>query len=406
MNSRFYDITHIFIPIIVVVAIFSSISLYNIKKDDYQEEQLVEQKELQENKKELKKEKEDALVSFANINNIPVDSVVKTKINKKYSSIYYNAEDKFISEIIANKYQEKVDINDLINKDKEEEFFNLIKEQINIKYPLFIATELVKDSTTYYYEFQENGVVVHFSDYVTKPIYEEQTSVNLTCNMLKSYIDYTCLIDTDKNPNIVDLDKNKKTVALTFDDGPNKNTSLVLDYLKQNHASATFFMVGTNINNFSDTVKRISDEGHELGSHSYSHKSLLHVKNEELEREINTVNSLVKNITGTDIKLLRPPYGSISGEIRDKYPYSYILWSIDPEDWKYRDANIVSSHVLDDVEDGDIILLHDIHYTSAESLNIILPELYVRGYQVVSVSKLAELKGQELAPSNIYRSFK
>ncbi len=402
MNSRFYNITHIFIPIVLVVAIISTISFYNIKNAEHRSD---ERHNLKQEEQEIKEIQIDAITSFAKEFNISTDDITKTKINKKYTSISYNSPDKYISEIIVTKYKEKADIGDLVKEGKEEELKSLIKEQINLKYPSFIASVLEKDNTTYYYEFLDNGIVIHFDNYQTNPLYEEKTSVKLTCEMINS-LDYECLSNSEENPNIIKLDSNKKTVALTFDDGPNKNTLSILDTLKDNHASATFFMVGTNINNFSDTVKRISDEGHELGSHSYSHKSLLHVKNEELEKEINEVSRLVKNITGTDIKLLRPPYGSINGEIKDKYPYSYIMWSVDPEDWRYKDAAIVREHVLDKVEDGDIILLHDIHFTTAESLKLILPELYIRGYQVVSVSKLAELKGRTLAPNNIYRSFK
>lgn len=403
MNSRFYNITHIFIPIVLVVAIISAVSLYNIKNEESKNE---EKRALIQENPEIKEIQTDAITSFAKEFNISTDDITKTKINKKYTSISYNSPDKFISEIIVTKYKEKAEFEDLVKENKEEELKNLIKEQINLKYPSFIASELEKDTTTYYYEFLDNGIVIHFDNYLTNPLYEEKTSVKLTCEMINSLLDYTCLSNSEENPNIIKLDSNKKTVALTFDDGPNKNTLSILDTLKDNHASATFFMVGTNVNNFKDTVKRISDEGHELGSHSYSHKSLLHVKNEELEKEVNEVSRIVKNIAGVDIKLLRPPYGSINGEVKDKYPYSYIMWSVDPEDWKYKDASIVREHVLDKVEDGDIILLHDIHYTTAESLKLILPELYIRGYQIVSVSKLAELKGQTLAPNNIYRNFK
>lgn len=401
MNCRFYNFTHILIPIVLVVIIICAISIHNIKKDEHK----INEKEIVK-REEKQKEENDAITTFVNENKISIENITKTKINKKYTSISYSTPDKFISEIIVTKYKEKADIDDLIKEGREEDFNNLIKEQINIKYPLFIATELEKENTTYYYEFLDNGLVIHFDNFSTIPVYEEKTSIKLSCSMINSLLDYTCLADSEENPNAIKLDSSKKTVALTFDDGPNKNTLSILDTLKYNHASATFFMVGTNINNFSETVKRIRNEGHELGSHSYSHKSLLHVKNEELDKEINEVSNLVKNITGTEIKLLRPPYGSINGEVRDKYPYSYIMWSVDPEDWKYKDANVVKEHVLDKVEDGDIILLHDIHYTTAEALKLILPELYARGYQVVSVSKLAELKGITLAPNNIYRNFK
>lgn len=407
MNSKFYNITHIFIPVILVVAIISAISLYNIKYDEKRNDgKRVVNQDNSVSKENQKEVDIDAISSFLEKNKITNDDLTKIKINKKYTSISYSAPDRFISEIIITKYKEKADIIDLVNEGKEEEFKNLINEQINIKYPSFIANELIKDSTIYYYEFLDNGIVIHFDNYNTNPIYEEKTTIKLTCGMINGLIDYTCLVDSEENPNIIKLDSSKKTVALTFDDGPNKNTLSILDTLKENHASATFFMVGTNINNFSDTVKRVSIEGHEIGSHTYSHKSLLHVKNEALEKEVNEVSNLVKNITGNDVKLLRPPYGSINGEIRNKYPYSYIMWSVDPEDWKYKDATIVREHVLDEVEDGDIILLHDIHFTTAESLKLILPELYIRGYQVVSVTKLAELKGQNLVPNNIYRSFK
>ena len=155
-----------------------------------------------------------------------------------------------------------------------------------------------------------------------------------------------------------------------------------------------------------DIVKYVKEHGMEIGSHTYSHTNLKKLKANKLDEEVYKTNEVYNSITGENLKLLRPPYGSMNDKIKDSYPYSFILWSVDTLDWKYKDSDYLYDYVINNVSDGDIVLMHDIHQTTKIGVEKILPELYVRGYRVVSVSELARIKGIELTPNTKYRSLK
>ena len=200
-----------------------------------------------------------------------------------------------------------------------------------------------------------------------------------------------------------DIDPNKPMVALTFDDGPNKGTTIpILDSLKEYDSVATFFILGNRVSNNADILVRMLEEGSEIGNHSFNHKELTKLSTTELSQQISKTQDAIIEVTGNRPKFLRPTYGSYDEDLKSRVDMPLILWSIDTLDWKNRNAKKVADHVLGNVKDGDIILMHDIYDSTAEAVKLLVPELINRGYQLVTVSDLLELKGESLKNGKIY----
>lgn len=184
-------------------------------------------------------------------------------------------------------------------------------------------------------------------------------------------------------------------VAFTFDDGPNNlTTPRLLDALKERNLKATFFTLGFTSPNTDRTLKRIIEEGHEVGSHTYSHKNLRELDDDELFSEMNDNQELIESFGG-NVRYIRPPYGKYDRRVLH-YAHdndcSIITWNIDPEDYKYKNdengAQKIANHILEKVKDGDIILLHDIHEKSVDAAIILFDELEKRGFQMLTVHEL------------------
>ena len=198
------------------------------------------------------------------------------------------------------------------------------------------------------------------------------------------------------------IDPSKPMVALTFDDGPSQYTSGILDTLEKYESRATFFEVGNRINQYPDTVLRISGMGCEIGNHSYDHALLGNASASKIHSEISRTDARIKAITGEKTQLLRPPYGSIGSSLRKNAGKPMILWSIDTLDWKSRNADTVYRAVINQVKDGDIILMHDIYSSTRTAVTRIVPELKKRGYQLVTVSELAQYRNVKLTAGGRY----
>lgn len=198
------------------------------------------------------------------------------------------------------------------------------------------------------------------------------------------------------------IDRNKPMVALTFDDGPNANTSRVLDILEKYNVKATFFVLGTNIKGYEDTILRMKELGMEIGNHMYSHKLMTILTEEEITSEIKKVDDLVFDIINRYPTLIRPSYGTSNKRMLKIIDRPVIIWDIDTLDWKYHNSTRISNKILDKVSDGDIVLMHDIYSATANSLEITIPKLLDKGYQLVTVSELFYLKEKELKAGKIY----
>lgn len=206
-----------------------------------------------------------------------------------------------------------------------------------------------------------------------------------------------------------EIDPKKPMVALTFDDGPGKYTDRLLDCLKKNNAKATFFMVGSSVPGYKATVKKMADMGCELGNHSYSHAYLTGLSGSGIASEVSRTSTNIKKAAGRGPTLFRLPYGAGASDSRvlSALGLPSIYWSIDTRDWANTgNPDHTVKEVLNNVKSGDIVLMHDIHYSSVVAAERIIPELKKRGYQLVTVSQLAKYKGKTtLKSGRTYRSF-
>jgi peptidoglycan/xylan/chitin deacetylase (PgdA/CDA1 family) len=188
--------------------------------------------------------------------------------------------------------------------------------------------------------------------------------------------------------------KERKVVYLTFDDGPGKYTAELLNILKQNDAKATFFLIGANVKQFPELVKREKEEGHYVGMHSITHEFKQLYTNGQFVNEMKEDQSLIANIIGESPKLTRPPYGSKPGlneALRNKVVEANLKvwdWTIDSLDWTYNKmpvdtaaAKIVQNVLAGATEPQEVILMHDIHPQSVAAVPAIIKGLKEKGYE-------------------------
>lgn len=220
----------------------------------------------------------------------------------------------------------------------------------------------------------------------------------------KTISHYLCYF-SEKGVLLRKIDKNKKMVALTYDDGPSIYTPRILKTLKENNSVATFFVVGNRVPMYSDTVKKAYGMGCEIGNHTYEHKILTRADAAGIRNQVSRTNVAVKKITGTAPIVMRPPGGAVNNMVKSQTGMPMILWSIDTLDWRTRNAASTKTAVLDHVKDGDIVLMHDLYEATANASTTIIPTLVERGYQLVTVSELAECRGG-MKDGCLYYSFR
>ena len=197
----------------------------------------------------------------------------------------------------------------------------------------------------------------------------------------------------------------KPMIAITFDDGPSKFTMQLLEQLEAYDARATFFMVGTNVPKYPETVKKMKEIGCELGNHTTNHPRLINLDLAGIQNEIHTTNQAIQSIVGEAVTLMRPPYGSVNEVVQSAVGMPLAMWSVDTRDWEQKDMTFVKNYVLNAAKDGEIILLHDIHETTVQAVLQVIPELVNRGYQLVTVSEMAAARGVSLENGQKYYSF-
>lgn len=180
-----------------------------------------------------------------------------------------------------------------------------------------------------------------------------------------------------------------KRVALTFDDGPHpRNTEKILELLKKYNAKATFFMLGSNVEHYPEIAKKIAEEGHETGNHTWNHKDLRIQTPEKIMEEVEKTNEIIERVTGVLPSVFRPPYGTTNEQVETAVLMTPVMWTVDTLDWKNRDPEAIIEIVQSNVEDGSIILMHDIHDATVEALEVILEYLDKEGYNFVTISEL------------------
>ncbi len=189
------------------------------------------------------------------------------------------------------------------------------------------------------------------------------------------------------------IDKDKKMIALTYDDGPSAYTPIVLDALAKYGGHATFFVVGTSVPRYADSVRRAAAMGCEIGNHTFDHSNLKNLSIGQAQSVINRTNQLVKELTGADVRLLRPPYGSYNTATFAAAGMPVIMWSIDTLDWKTRSTSATIQCIQQKAYDGAIVLMHDLHHPTVLAADKVMSYLKSAGYQLVTVSEMAAYRG-------------
>lgn len=266
---------------------------------------------------------------------------------------------------------------------------DIILDKVKSKYETNIYEIINNDNfNNSSYKINEDGIYFYFND-------------NLFDKIYKVYIYLPSNNESEVFNKTYD-----KIVAFTFDDGPSRYTMEIVNTLVLNNSKATFFELGNRMKYNQEIVKNVLNNGMEIGSHTYAHKNLNKLTIEEIDEEINSTNIIFNEITGENIKLLRPPYGNINELVKSRVNTPIITWNIDTNDWLYKDSEHVYNHIIENIESGDIILMHDVYPETVEAVKKVVPYLIEKGYKITTVSELAKYNNIELKEKEVYRSLK
>lgn len=302
-----------------------------------------------------------------------------------------------------------IDKDVLVNKE-------IINDNIEINYPYFNDNKIDNFINEYLDRYKDKNGIID---------YDYDNNDNKYCVVFYKYFFDSNIYSYDLDSFMIDLDSstismvytevfnydiitNKKInnsdklIALTFDDGPNYNTGKVLDVLAKYNVKATFFVLGSKAKDNKKILKRAYDSGMEIGNHTFNHLLLTKYKENVIKDEIDKTSSVIFEVTGRYPKLLRPSYGVYNNIVKKIGNMPIIIWDIDTLDWKYHNSKRIASRVINKVKDGDIILMHDIYSATANSLNIIIPELQNRGYTFVTIPELFYYKEITLEKGMVY----
>ncbi|MDO4581679.1 MAG: polysaccharide deacetylase family protein [Bacillota bacterium] len=193
-------------------------------------------------------------------------------------------------------------------------------------------------------------------------------------------------------------------LALTFDDGPSETvTPLLLDLLYQRGVKATFFMLGVNAAAYPETVMRAAAEGHQICSHGWDHRyKFTRMDERQLSEELQRTDQQILAACGVTPLYVRPPYGAINDDVAEMIGRPVMMWSIDPRDWQYRDADRVARHIVDHAADGAIVICHDLYPSTAQGVAQAVDTLLERGWEFVTLEELYHRRGLELRDGVIY----
>ncbi|WP_369825557.1 polysaccharide deacetylase family protein [Nocardiopsis sp. JB363] len=192
---------------------------------------------------------------------------------------------------------------------------------------------------------------------------------------------------------------NVKCVALTFDDGPGRYTDELLDILDENDAKATFYLLGSKLDSYTEEVERMVDEDHEVGNHTWDHADLADLSAGEIKEDLDRTDKAIKDVTGQMPTTMRPPYGSLSDTARETIDKPMLLWDVDTLDWQHRDPETTVDIAAEETDEGSVLLFHDIHETTVDAIPDVLDTLSEDGYEFVTVD---EMMGSEVESGSAY----
>ena len=313
------------------------------------------------------------------------------KLHDDKSSLFLDCGKK-VEYIFDFKNKKVLNFYDIVNN--KEKFDTKVRDLLYLKYPYFVVDNIIEEG------------IYNINNYELTGYFKTKEYGNLTVkinnNEINGLLDYDMKYTDSYENEEFKIDRNKKLIAFTYDDGPSQYDLKTVDILNRSHFKATFFIVGTRINDYQDVIKYLISNEMEVGNHTFSHKVLSSLSEEEATNEITLVNDMYKGITNNDLKLFRPSYGISNTKVVKKLNMPVILWSIDTLDWKTKNTNLIYKSIMDDPRDGDIVLMHSLYESTEKATEKAVKELYKKGFIVVSVSDLMKYRGMNLNAGEIY----
>ena len=253
-----------------------------------------------------------------------------------------------------------------------------------------------QDLSAWNFDYKDSQIILYPSQAV-----ENLDEIALPVSSFFELIQSSYLLDKDAELYKAYFEKkNRKVVALTFDDGPNPTTTnQALDTLSKYGIKATFFVLGKNVSGNEGILKRMKADGHVIGNHSWSHPVLSKLSLDDAKKQITDTEDALTKVLGSSSKLMRPPYGAITDDIRNSLDLSFIMWNVDSLDWKSKNEAAILTEIQREVKNGSIILMHDIHAETVNALPKVIDYLKGQGYDFVTIPDLLDTR---LKPHQLY----
>lgn len=244
------------------------------------------------------------------------------------------------------------------------------------------------------FALKEESLIVYFNEGEIATAEAGLPTVEMSLSFLNPLLasDFQILMEAEET--IVpkqNTDPTKKRIALTFDDGPHPEvTKQILALLQEYNAKATFFMLGSRVQYYPGLVREVRDAGHEIGNHTWTHPVLTKLSAAAVQKEFESTEQAIVKAIGQNSTVFRPPYGAINDSVRALIPRTSVNWTIDTLDWKHRDPLQLLPMVKKSMHNNAIVLMHDIHQSTADGLEPVLKYLQSEGYEFVTISEVLQ----------------
>jgi len=275
----------------------------------------------------------------------------------------------------------------------------------------------IDDDADYYDESAADGDDYYDEDAYSDEYNEEDTvsddeyAEDEVEEVVEDVIDDETMLPDPTEPTVYPqddfIDPSLPMIALTFDNGPSAYMPEFLDLLERYNVRATFCVIGNLINTQPDTLLRAVSSGNEIIGNSWNHRNLAKLTDDGVRVQIEKTADAIEEITGIRAPFFRPPYGQVSDTMRhisEELGFAMVNWSVDSHDWRAMDVDEIVSAVMDYAYDGAIVMGHEVFGTTLEAFERIIPELLMRGFQIVTVSELLMNTFDEIEPGRVYFS--
>lgn len=343
-------------------------------------------------------------------------------------SIDANAMQKIKCYVFNNQNDSRISVGDIIETSKTSEFLKVVVEKVKGLEGYNSLVVKTDDIISYVSQnphcflLEKEGLKIKFEKYSIMPGSEGVQEITISYkeieSLFKSGVDVGTVTnhldaanDGKSSVEIVpvqrNIDPNKPMVALTFDDGPHpEHTREILKSLSKHGGVATFYMLGNRASSYGDVVADVVRQGSEVGNHSWSHSNYTKKSAKEIKDDVQKSKSAIEKFSNSKNITLRVPYGALNDTVKSNADAPIVLWSVDTNDWKDKNSDIIIQRATENIKDGDIILMHDIWGETAHSVDEIAARLTEQGFQLVTVGEMAKARNVELKNGTKYFSFK